>query len=173
LPNLDDQASFVRVHEGRDDTSCSRPFSKAIARQKESVNMLVISRKIGQQVRIGDQITVTIIKTQGKTVRVGIEAPRELKILRTELPPLPAAALRTNNLTDGMEDAVGMSRSPGPSATDKSAGDRRRRGRDAMNRIPRTEPTHPQRWTVATMRERVHGQGSSRPALAGGSRDWE
>ena len=53
--------------------------------------MLVLSRKIGQQIRIGDQITLTIVKTQGQTVRVGIEAPRDVRVVRAELPPLAEA----------------------------------------------------------------------------------
>ena len=51
--------------------------------------MLVLSRKLQQQIRIDDRITVTILKTRGQTVRVGIEAPRDVKVVRAELAPLP------------------------------------------------------------------------------------
>ncbi len=50
--------------------------------------MLVLSRKLGQQIRIGENVTVTIVKTQGKTVRIGIEAPKDIRVVRAELPPL-------------------------------------------------------------------------------------
>jgi len=48
--------------------------------------MLVLTRKLQQQIKIGDQITVTILKVKGKTVRVGITAPREVRVIRGELP---------------------------------------------------------------------------------------
>ena len=48
--------------------------------------MLVLSRKQQQQIKIGDQITVSILRVKGNTVRVGIEAPREVRVVRGELP---------------------------------------------------------------------------------------
>lgn len=48
--------------------------------------MLVLSRKVQEQVRIGDNITLTILQIKGKTVRVGIEAPRDIRVVRGELP---------------------------------------------------------------------------------------
>ena len=47
--------------------------------------MLVLTRKAKQQVQIGPHITVTILQVIGKTVRVGIEAPPEICVLRTEV----------------------------------------------------------------------------------------
>ena len=49
--------------------------------------MLVLTRKLQQQIKIGDQITVTILRVKGHTVRVGIEAPRDVRVVRGELPP--------------------------------------------------------------------------------------
>jgi len=48
--------------------------------------MLVLSRKMQQQIKIGDQITVTILAVKGNTVRLGVEAPQEVRVLRGELP---------------------------------------------------------------------------------------
>ena len=47
--------------------------------------MLILTRKLQQQVEIGNKITVTLLKIQGQTVRLGIEAPREVRVLRGEL----------------------------------------------------------------------------------------
>lgn len=47
--------------------------------------MLVLTRREGQSFRIGDDIVVTISSVSGNKVRVGIEAPREVCILREEL----------------------------------------------------------------------------------------
>ena len=48
--------------------------------------MLVLSRKSEQAIQIGDSITITILNVKGKTVRVGIEAPRGIRVIRSELP---------------------------------------------------------------------------------------
>ena len=47
--------------------------------------MLVLTRKTKQQIQIGPHITITILQIKGQSVRVGIEAPREVCVLRTEL----------------------------------------------------------------------------------------
>lgn len=47
--------------------------------------MLVLNRTPGQVVTIGDDIRITIVSVNGKNVRVGIEAPREVTVLRAEL----------------------------------------------------------------------------------------
>ena len=49
--------------------------------------MLVLTRKLQQQVKIGDHITVTILRVKGHTVRIGIDAPRDVRVVRGELPP--------------------------------------------------------------------------------------
>lgn len=48
--------------------------------------MLVLTRKLQEQLRIGDNVTVTVLRVKGNTVRLGIEAPRDVSILRGELP---------------------------------------------------------------------------------------
>ena len=47
--------------------------------------MLVLSRKIGQQIMIGQDITIKIVDVQGENVRIAIEAPKETKIYRGEI----------------------------------------------------------------------------------------
>ena len=47
--------------------------------------MLVLSRKTGQTIQIGDNITVTITQVKGKNIRIGIDAPPEVPIRRGEL----------------------------------------------------------------------------------------
>ncbi len=47
--------------------------------------MLVLSRKVGQTIRIGDQVSITITQIKGKNIRIGIEAPAEIAIRRGEL----------------------------------------------------------------------------------------
>lgn len=47
--------------------------------------MLVLSRKTAEAIRIGDDIHITIVSTEGSKVRIGIEAPGDVRILRSEL----------------------------------------------------------------------------------------
>lgn len=54
--------------------------------------MLVLTRKLQQQIRIGEDIVVTIVQVKGRTVRVGIEAPESVRVVRAELPLHEAGA---------------------------------------------------------------------------------
>jgi carbon storage regulator len=47
--------------------------------------MLVLSRKVGERIRIGDNVTITVVRITGGGVRLGIEAPSELPVVREEL----------------------------------------------------------------------------------------
>ena len=47
--------------------------------------MLVLSRKKDQRIMIGDGIVLTIISVRGDVVRVGVEAPKSIPVLREEL----------------------------------------------------------------------------------------
>ena len=47
--------------------------------------MLVLSRKESQRIRLGDSIVLTIVKVAGDKVRVGIQAPSDVVVLRDEL----------------------------------------------------------------------------------------
>ncbi len=47
--------------------------------------MLVLTRKVGEQIRVGDDIVVTLVRIQGDKVRLGIDAPRDVPIHREEV----------------------------------------------------------------------------------------
>lgn len=47
--------------------------------------MLVLSRKIDEGVVIGDNVTIRILGVKGQQVRIGIEAPREVRVNRAEV----------------------------------------------------------------------------------------
>lgn len=49
--------------------------------------MLVLSRKESERIRLGDSIVVTVVRVSGDKVRLGIEAPSDLVVLREELEP--------------------------------------------------------------------------------------
>ena len=47
--------------------------------------MLVLSRKLGEKICIGDNIRITVVDVERGKIRLGIEAPREIPIFREEL----------------------------------------------------------------------------------------
>ena len=61
--------------------------------------MLVLSRRQSERIRLGDSIVVTVVRVAGDRVRLGIEAPASVVVLRDELephartaPPAPGAS---------------------------------------------------------------------------------
>ncbi len=57
--------------------------------------MLVVTLKAGEKVKIGDQIEITIVRIWPEAVRIGIDAPTNLNIVRTELVGHVPSAPRT------------------------------------------------------------------------------
>jgi len=47
--------------------------------------MLVLTRRIGESIKINEDVKITVIDVKGKNIRLGIEAPRETKIYREEV----------------------------------------------------------------------------------------
>jgi carbon storage regulator len=64
--------------------------------------MLVLRRKVGERIMIGDAIEVTILRVQGGKVRLGFTAPRSVRVNRKEAieGPQTAAAPEEEQLVD-------------------------------------------------------------------------
>lgn len=75
--------------------------------------MLVLTRKTQQQIKIGNNITVTIVRVTGQAVRVGIEAPEEIRVVRAEIVDKPAK----NGQHEGAQGAVESTSSAGSAKT--------------------------------------------------------
>ncbi len=65
--------------------------------------MLVLTRKVGEQILIGDDIVITVLDSRGDGVRIGIDAPRGVKIQREEV----LRAVTEANLAAAAADAAG------------------------------------------------------------------
>jgi carbon storage regulator len=59
--------------------------------------MLILTRKVGELIRIGDTVTVRVLEVRGSQVRLGIEAPSDVRIFREEV---------YRAMQDGPADAV-------------------------------------------------------------------
>lgn len=55
--------------------------------------MLVLSRRQSERIRLGDSIVLTVVRIAGDKVRLGIDAPANLVVLRDELETVPEAAI--------------------------------------------------------------------------------
>ena len=68
--------------------------------------MLVLSRKIDESLRIGDQVRVTVVAVTGQGVRIAVEAPAEIPIYREELYARIAAANREASAASEAGEAI-------------------------------------------------------------------
>jgi carbon storage regulator len=67
--------------------------------------MLVISRREGESIRIGGEITVRVLEIKGESVRIGIDAPASVRIARLSSPaPAKAAGDKTLDFADPKSD---------------------------------------------------------------------
>ncbi len=80
--------------------------------------MLILSRKIDEKIKIGSDITLTIIEIKGDQVKVGVEAPKSVKVFRQEV----FEAIQSENKKaaaatslDGLEKLLGKKPSGVPS----------------------------------------------------------
>jgi carbon storage regulator len=82
--------------------------------------MLVLTRKYGEKIMIGDNIVITVLEARGDAVRVGIEAPAGVSLKRAEVydevsaENQSAAAAGAAGIEENLRDALGQ---PGTSAS--------------------------------------------------------
>ena len=65
--------------------------------------MLVLTRKLGEVIRVGDDVTVRVLEVKGNQVRLGIDAPAAVRIYREEV----YRAIRKENEDAALHDAGG------------------------------------------------------------------
>lgn len=107
--------------------------------------MLVLSRRVGERLIIGNDIVVTIIDVRSDGVRVGIDAPREVRVTRAEI----FEAVEQHNVEaasaddSALEKLRGLAPKSAPGAgsqTSSSQGNSAQRGAAALKPAPKPAP---------------------------------
>ena len=71
--------------------------------------MLVLSRKLDESIKIGNDIKITILRVKGNTIRIGIDAPSDVRVIRSEL----KAHLENSDPSVRIQDAIALQDSVG------------------------------------------------------------
>ena len=66
--------------------------------------MLILTRRVGETLMIGDDVAVTVLGVKGNQVRIGIDAPREVAVHREEIYERIKAEKEHDQLGDTVED---------------------------------------------------------------------
>ena len=117
--------------------------------------MLVLTRKTDETIKNGDDVEITVIRVRGNSVRIGIKAPKEIRVTRGELDSKPhqhiADAPKKTDQPLGHRESITTGKSQSPErpldkqandkqANDKQANDKRandKRANDKMKRVNR------------------------------------
>ncbi|MFT5525377.1 MAG: carbon storage regulator, partial [Pirellulaceae bacterium] len=85
--------------------------------------MLVLSRKTQEEIVIGDVIKVTVLKVKGSTVKLGIEAPKDLRVRRSELiaKDMATEELAAANSTEASSTEASSTEASSTEAAEKAA----------------------------------------------------
>ena len=88
----------------------SAPTTDSASRRNSDMEdpMLVLTRRGGESVRIGDDVTVTVLEDRGRPVRLGIDAPKEIPVHRAEV---------HERIREGMSQDSASPRSPAAKPT--------------------------------------------------------
>ena len=88
--------------------------------------MLVLTRKAKQRIQIGDNISITVLRVKGQTVRIGIDAPSEIRVRRSELAtfdtedqPVVSMVIAGNGSSDSSCPTTGKSPTTGRSVSER------------------------------------------------------
>ncbi len=75
--------------------------------QQGQNDMLILTQKISESIKIGDEVTVTVLSTKGNQARIGIKAPKDIAVHREEIYRRILEEQSANNSADEARDNRG------------------------------------------------------------------
>jgi carbon storage regulator CsrA len=103
--------------------------------------MLVLTRKTDEEILIGDNIKITLVRVRGNSVRIGIEAPRDIRIVRGELDSLDSKyATEVEAELDDREQVFAHPQTKITGKTDSVSSNRIGHLMDEKDSAPESEP---------------------------------
>ncbi len=117
--------------------------------------MLVLTRKSQDSIRIGDHIKVTVLRIKGNTVRIGVEAPEDVRIVRGELPHFGDPSENSGNSIEVAplrEPVAGLGVEPAAADTGSNQDVTERGAASRMPTSSRQKPYMPARTNKDTQR---------------------
>jgi carbon storage regulator len=134
--------------------------------------MLVLTRKLMEKLYIGGDICVTVVRLEGSQVRLGIEAPREVPVVRAELKRHPKPVSRTSGEEGASEAVTGCSaldncvpkatRDPGPVERGKGIGGSRNQTIRMRGVVPSSDNSTKNPVPVAIVTRQLRSRSDSR-----------
>jgi carbon storage regulator len=85
--------------------------------------MLVLSRKAGESIVIGNDVVITILEVRGGQIRIGVDAPRNLAVHRAEIYQQVLAENRAAAASSGFRESVLSTKASGVTAGPTQAAD--------------------------------------------------
>jgi carbon storage regulator len=83
--------------------------------------MLILSRRTGESIRIGDEVMITVLQTKGGQVKIGIDAPRDVAVHREEIYLRMKGEMNRQVATAPASEGCKAADDPGTAATAKRA----------------------------------------------------
>ena len=76
----DNRFFFLSLHN-----SFTRPWAIKLKTIISTLELLILTRKVTEKLKVGDEVTMTIVGISGNQVRIGINAPRDVEVHRQEI----------------------------------------------------------------------------------------
>lgn len=124
--------------------------------------MLVLTRKVTEEIKIGDQIVVKLLGIKGQSVRIGIEAPRNVRVMRAELIAEDGARPEPSHASESYEVLVPVADVAGHEAAGNDSCDINMSRSACVGRpCPATRPTGRSTLAVLVRRQSQNRRGSA------------
>jgi carbon storage regulator len=84
--DVDQRFPYIATkHVVQEEVGVRKPICWFIGLIKWSFNMLILTRRVGETLMVGDEVTVTVLGVKGNQVRIGVNAPRDVAVHREEI----------------------------------------------------------------------------------------